>query len=127
MITLDEYFMGRRERYAADFEACYNDNATELLARVNRLLGYYGDYPGIRSGWRPPVINSAVCGAPGSKHLTGEAIDITDSTRFLSQWCDENLNLLERCELWIEDPHSTPSWVHLQSVAPRSGNRVFKP
>ena len=61
-----------------------------------------------------------------SKHLAGAACDVLDSDGSLMKWCRENVELLEKTGLWIEDDTSVPR-VHFQIFAPKSGNRFFKP
>ena len=65
----------------------------------------------------------------GSSHLYGCAVDIGDSDGKLKAWLQTdsgNLALIN-CGLWAEDYKSTPNWIHLQTYAPNSFNRVFKP
>ena len=133
--------MGREARYAADLTDEVTANAALLLKRVNRLLAAAAKEkvaPGIdkrsgtavASGWRPKAINDATANAgKASRHVTGLAIDLRDDPpgRALARWCLRNPKRLERIGLWMEDPRWTPSWVHLQAVPPRSGQRVFIP
>lgn len=140
MITLDDYFMGRDKRYLADLTEEVVNNAHELLGRVNLLLSWAhkdGVWPGtdehtgtpVASGWRPRGLNARTQNAAkGSKHITGCAIDLQDTPdRALARWCLRNLDLLAEIGLWMEDDRYTPSWVHLQSIPPQSGRRVFIP
>lgn len=62
-----------------------------------------------------------------SAHLSGEAADVWDRDRELKKFCVENLPLLEKAGLYMEDPTKTLTWVHLQTRPPRSGNRIFLP
>ena len=62
-----------------------------------------------------------------SKHLAGAAADIADPDGLLAKWCISNLQALKNIGLWMEDPGHTIGWVHLQMMAPKSGNRVFIP
>lgn len=62
----------------------------------------------------------------GSKHLSGEAVDISDPGFKLTDWCRENQDVLEQAGLWIEDDKSVHR-IHIQCVAPASGSRFFKP
>jgi hypothetical protein len=67
--------------------------------------------------------------AMGSSHLYGCAVDIGDADGKLKAWLKTdagNLALINN-GLWAEDYKSTPTWVHLQTYAPASFNRVFKP
>lgn len=65
--------------------------------------------------------------AMGSSHLYGSAVDIADADGKLKAWIKANPNKLVECGLWMEDPAYTKSWCHLQSYAPKSINRYFKP
>lgn len=65
--------------------------------------------------------------AMGSSHLYGAAVDIADADGQLKTWLKTNSYKLVECGLWAEDYASTPTWVHLQTYAPASFNRVFKP
>lgn len=141
MISLDQYWMGRDSKYPADLTDEIRNNAQLLLARVNDVLARAAaDHvePGLNaqtgtpvaSGWRPQAVNDATSNAgKSSKHITGHGIDIRDTVpgRTLARWCLLHKAVLEEVELWMEDPRWTPTWVHLQSIAPGSGNRVFVP
>lgn len=140
MLIPTDYWMGRDVTHAADLTDAIRANAAELLGRVNLLLTWaYADNvrpaldaktcSHVASGWRPPAVNDATPNAAhGSKHTTGEAIDLRDNgTRDLARWCLKNLDALEEIGLWMEDPQWTPSWVHLQIQPPKSRNRVFIP
>ena len=65
--------------------------------------------------------------AMGSSHLYGCAVDIADTDGKLKAWCVANKAKLVECGLWMEDPTSTKTWCHLQTYAPKSMNRIFKP
>jgi hypothetical protein len=43
------------------------------------------------------------------------------------RWCLRNLNEMETIGLWMENARWTPTWVHLQTVPPLSGHRVYVP
>lgn len=65
--------------------------------------------------------------AMGSSHLYGCAVDIADPDGKLKNWCMNHKERLVECGLWMENPYDTPTWCHLQTYAPKSMNRVFKP
>lgn len=67
--------------------------------------------------------------AMGSSHLYGCAIDIADPDGDLADWLQTSIGYgtLGECGLWMEDPKYTKGWVHLQTYAPKSMNRIFKP
>jgi hypothetical protein len=122
--------MGRDVTHAEELTDEINENAKDTVDKVNRLLTLAGrvETDTVNSGWRPrsirdPTQNNLVA----SLHLTAEAVDIGDTDRSLAHWCMENLDLLEAIELWMEDARWTPTWVHLQTVPPRSGKIVFIP
>lgn len=102
-------------------------NAAVLLSRVNTLLARLGDDYKMTSGYRTPLHNARINGAPRSHHMSGKAIDISDNSRELAKACILHQGWLEELGLWCEDPRATKNWVHFQSVPPRSGARFFIP
>lgn len=62
----------------------------------------------------------------GSKHLTGQAVDISDCDGKLYAFCEQNVPLLEEIGLWIEMKDGEKR-VHFQTVPPASGKRFFRP
>lgn len=100
-------------------------NLMELRARLNQL----GFKPPrvFTCTYRSPEHNARVGGAKKSSHLTGCACDIADVDCKLKDYLRTNPVLLAECDLYAEDFDSTPTWVHLQSVPPKSGRRIFKP
>lgn len=140
MITIAQYYMGRDALYPHELTPQIRINAARTMQLVNALLeeaAGEGVLPGIDaktnspvgSGWRPAAVNDKTANAASkSKHLTADACDIRDTRgRDLARWCLRNLEVLERLGLWMEDPRWTPTWVHLQTVRPGSGKRVFRP
>ena len=135
MITREDYF--GRQSWNPGPTPDVITNADELLIRVNALLDVINESfsgieaamkPYINSGWRPAAYNAMVPGAaPKSKHITGQAIDLADPDGELDDLLIHHTGLLEVAGLWMEHPLATKGWCHLQSVAPRSGNRVFYP
>ncbi len=96
--------------------------AADLAERVSKLLDHIGIYPSISSGFRTKDANAAVGGAKNSAHLSGRAVDLADANGTLETLITDDL--LERFNLWREDPARTKGWVHLDTV-PRK-NRTFK-
>lgn len=103
-------------------------NLEDLVRKLNAL------------GYAPPMRASSCLrsiadqkrinpSAMGSSHLYGCAVDIADPHGLLASWLQtiEGQRRLVECGLWMEDPKSTKGWTHLQSYAPRSMNRYFKP
>jgi uncharacterized protein YcbK (DUF882 family) len=127
MITLDDYLMGRDKKFPNDFNDDILKNAKSIVAKASEVLSAFGEKRKVTSGWRPPTINKMNNGAPKSQHMYGNAIDIEDGDGRLKKWCVTNIERLVELGLYMESPTATPSWVHLQQVAPRSGNRIFVP
>lgn len=132
MITLTDYWMGRDRQHAVSDEL--RAAASETVARANLLISSYraitkDDEPRtVTSGWRPPAINAATPNAaPRSRHITGQAIDISDPEGDLDEWCLDHPEILQSIGLWQEHPSATKSWCHVQTVPPKSGKRVFYP
>lgn len=127
-LKLADYYMGRDRQYYAELTPELRANARETVRRVNRLLQRAGLARKVTSGWRPAAVNATVPGAAkGSKHITCIAIDLEDRDGALDAWCMAHLDVLEELGLWLEHPNATPDWCHLQTLPPRSGNRVFEP
>lgn len=134
MITLSDYWMGRNKLYAKAWTGTIQINGCKTVERVNRLLALFEKDTGIKlftvnSGWRPVEVNDATSNAgKNSRHITAEACDMRDTAaRDFAQWCLNNLDQLSQLGLWMERPQWTPTWVHLQIVAPGSGHRVYIP
>ena len=128
MVTVEEYLMGRDKQYPNEFTTELRTNAQDTVSKINELLSAFGETRKVRSGWRPAAVNAATLGAaPLSKHMTCQACDLDDLEGDLDQWCFENRWALENIGLWQEHPASTKSWTHLQTVAPKSGKRIFYP
>lgn len=101
-------------------------NLEDLIRKVNAL------------GYQPPMRASSCLRslkdqerinpkAMGSSHLYGCAVDISDPKGELAKWLETRVATLMNCGLWMEDTRHTKGWVHLQSYAPKSMNRVFIP
>ena len=101
-------------------------NLEDLIRKLNAL------------GYQPPMRATSCLrsikdqqrinpNAMGSSHLYGCAVDIADADGKLKEWCIANKSKLVECGLWMEDPEATKLWCHLQSYAPKSMNRIFKP
>jgi hypothetical protein len=126
MITLTDYFGRMSHQFQPEPEVV--SNAQVLLERVNALLAELQWKPNINSGWRSAAYNALVPNAaPKSKHITGQAIDLSDPDGELDQLLFDDQRLLVKHQLWLEHPLATKGYTHLQSVPPRSNNRVFFP
>lgn len=134
MITLADYWMGRDKQYAAELTPEIVANAESTVERANLLLSKYKAATGdteirkVNSGWRPAAVNSATPNAAvRSKHMTGQAVDLSDPEGDLDEWCLDHPEVLEELGLWQEAPAATKGWMHCQIVPPKSGKRVFYP
>jgi hypothetical protein len=66
-------------------------------------------------------------GKPGSAHVQAAACDILDVDGKIWQWLVDHLDLVQELGCYLESRVYTPSWVHLQVIAPRSGHTIFLP
>jgi len=62
-----------------------------------------------------------------SNHLLAAATDFSDPNGVIHWWCRGNLDLLKELGLYIEDRGYTPTWIHIQSIPPKSGHQIFIP
>lgn len=146
-ITSEDYF-GKMSRLNGEMPSeIVRANADELLRRGNAILAAVADRvdddcvlaPRLNSGWRSASYNQVTQGAAVySRHITGEAFDVRDPEGIIDsvlfedwQKCKaegrEEYCLLAKYGLYMEHPLATKGWCHLQTVPPRSGNRVFFP
>lgn len=125
MISTTEYLMGRDKEYP--LTQALKENMEKLLHHVNNLSLECPIEFRVSSGYRPGKYNSAAGGSKFSAHTTCEAVDIVDSQGKIKRFLEANPKLLEACDLYAEAFASTPTWLHLTTRRPRSGNRVFIP
>lgn len=135
MIDLKAFYCGRDVTCSRELTDDIRRNAADMVVKANALLERAGfaQVCTVNSGWRPRQINAATPNASAtSHHLSGRAVDLPDPDRTLAAWCVNHLAVLGEIGLWMEDPRWTydangEHWVHVQTVPPRSGNRVFVP
>jgi len=133
VITLADYWQDRQETYADEWTFEVQQNAAELINRVNLLFKDLRIASArVTSGWRPREINQRIGGAPRSYHITGQAVDLKDNEgQDLSKTIIANKHLLHRYQLWMENPSFTrgnTNWVHLDmGTRPEMDLRVFNP
>lgn len=125
MISRDEVLMGRDKEFPLSEEL--EANLTKLLSALNQFRAAYGKPMYVSSGYRPDYYNKIAMGSPNSAHKTCEACDFYDHTGELDAWCLANLDVLEKCGLYLESPDATEGWTHLMIRRPASGHRVFIP
>ena len=118
-----DYLMDRQKEYPPTKEVL--DSAEILLDKVNRLFKELLIVPKVTSGYRPGKFNSKAGGAKKSAHMTGEAVDLRDTSNEIKKRI--TLDHLIKYDLYMEHPAHTNGWVHLQTRKTRSGNRIFKP
>lgn len=134
MISLKELLKGK------DFNSLpqeHQANMMELLLRINKVRTAYGKPMTVTSCYRSMQEHLDIYKRKGitdtnripmaSKHLYGQAVDISDPKGELDTWCQNNVALLEQIGLWIEHSDYTIGWTHFQIIPPKSGNRFFKP
>lgn len=131
MISREEYLQGK------DLPANLEANLIESLRRWNLFRALYGLPMIVDSGFRTMEdhlriyrqklgTHFDISKVPmNSAHLSAQACDFADADGSLKNWIASNPGVLESCDLYMEDPASTPSWVHLQSRA--TSKRVFIP
>jgi hypothetical protein len=114
MITTEQYLGEYSKTYGLYLSVDTLRNINRTLRCVNSVLSIakvsgvnLQGHPIVTLGWTPPGIHEY------SLHTTGEAIDIGDPVRSLSEWlakCD-NTTLID-FGLWMEDHNTT--YCHLQ-------------
>jgi len=118
----------------------HQDNLIMLKDKLNQFRSAYGKPLLVTSGYRSLEKHLAIYAAKGitdqskipmkSNHLFGLAADlvpIEDDIRHLHDWVWDNIKLMEELNLYFEALSYTPTWLHVQCVAPKSGNRFFIP
>lgn len=110
-----------------DLPAEQQHNLQMLVDRLNALFKGYSRPITVSSGYRRPVDNAAANGALQSWHMQCAAVDLHDADGTIWAYCLAHLDTCKALGLWLEDKRWTPTWVHLQIYAPKSGARIFKP
>lgn len=105
-------------------------SASVLLTKVNRLLDQVGiKNTKVSSGFRPSTINSKIPNAAKrSAHMTGLALDLNDPDGLLKKLIVHESGLLRSLGLFVENPASTPYWIHIDYVSRADReSRIFQP
>jgi hypothetical protein len=124
--TIDEVLMGRVS--FAQLSKVQQSNLKALIERCSTAFIGLKMPLIVSSGYRSPAINAAVPGsAKRSLHMDCAALDIADVDGRVRDYCLANLQTLKTVGLWLEDPRWTPTWIHVQIYAPKSGRRIFIP
>ena len=122
MISRDEILMGRDKEYPLN-ESLEN-NLNILLERLNKFREIYGTPMVVSSGYRPGKYNEIAHGAKNSAHLTCEACDFKDNDGELKKWILSHVDVLYKCDLYMEHQDNTPTWCHLQTR--KTSKRIFR-
>ena len=129
MITLQELLVGCSEK---DVSLSQMANLQDLLTKMNKVRKAYGKPMYVTSGFRSMAKhlqiykNLGKVAPMGSRHLQGQAADISDPQGDLMFWCQTNEPKLAEIGLWMEVPDEQKR-VHFQTIAPKSGRRFFYP
>jgi len=112
------------------------DNLAILLERVNKVRAAYGKPMIVTSGLRTMEDHLRIYREKGitdqskipmrSRHLFGQAVDISDPNGALYKWSQDNEPMLLSIGLWLE--RGTKGWVHFQIVpygSYKPGNSIF--
>lgn len=139
MITFKE-ILGKTP--ISEVDIAYQHNIEELVKRINVIRAAWGKPMLVTSGFRSMHDHKRIYSElnakrrsqnlpelkipMSSKHLYGEAVDISDPDGSLHDWCKANESLLEEVGLWCEEKDSQAR-VHFQIEPPNSGKRFFYP
>lgn len=134
MITMEEILKKTKfEDQSPEVQA----NLKDLLEKINKVRSAYGKPMTVTSGFRSMDDHLRIYKEKSitdqskipmkSKHLYGQAVDISDPKQELQSWCLANEAKLAEIGLWMEDFTATKNWCHFQTVAPKSGKRWFLP
>lgn len=107
-----------------------DNNLADLCIKINIIRAAYGKPMIVTSGLRSEsqqqqLILAGKSNATNSKHLSGQAVDISDPDGKVYDFCKANEDLLDKAGLWCEDRMG--GWQHLQTLPPKSGHRWFFP
>lgn len=123
----------------------HQKNLQDLAERVTFLEEAYGHLFKVNSGYRTWAQHKRIYQEINdrrmvqgkhdlpiplhSNHLIGNAVDVADPTGGLKVWLGKNLSTIEQPQinLYFEAFSWTNGFVHMQRVAPKSGNRWFIP
>lgn len=138
MLAMSELLKGKK---LEDLPADHQANLEILLERMNKVREKYGKAMTVTSGYRSMDdhlrIYKDLAKQRGqvydeskvpkqSKHLYGQAVDISDPDGSLFQWTKDNEQFLVDVELWMEEKDDVKR-VHFQILPPKSGKRWFLP
>ena len=130
MITIKELLSGNTlDKLPNDHQL----NIEDLRVKMNLVRTAYNKVMIITSGYRTLEHHKAIYLARGvtnpplgSKHLSGQACDVSDPDGSLMVWVKANVPLMESIGLWMEEADAQKR-VHFQTLAPKSQKRFFFP
>ena len=109
----------------------HKKNMVELAENIFEPLRMYVGGPiKINSFYRSPELNKAIGGSSKSQHCNGQAIDIDDTFKRMSnaemyQFVKEHLDFDQI--IWEFGTDKNPDWVHVSYVSPQQNrNRCLK-
>lgn len=127
MLSLKELLRGK------DFNSLpveHQANMMILLERINKVRIAYGKPMIPTSCYRSMQEHLDIYKRKGitdpnripmkSKHLYGQAVDISDPKQELQVWCRNNESKLKEIGLWLEDFAYTINWAHFQFIQYKS-------
>tara|TARA_R100000541_G_scaffold15751_1_gene25171 strand:- start:75 stop:530 length:456 start_codon:yes stop_codon:yes gene_type:complete len=107
------------------------NNMVELAENIFEPLRTYANGPiKINSFFRSPELNKAIGGSGKSQHCNGQAIDLDDTFKHLTnaemyRFIKENLDFDQI--IWEFGTDKNPDWVHVSYVSPQKNrNRCLK-
>tara|TARA_R110002012_G_scaffold223750_1_gene395715 strand:+ start:745 stop:1200 length:456 start_codon:yes stop_codon:yes gene_type:complete len=107
------------------------NNMVELAENIFEPLRTYANGPiKINSFFRSPELNKAIGGSSKSQHCNGQAIDLDDTFKHLTnaemyRFIKENLDFDQM--IWEFGDDDNPDWVHVSYVSPQENrNRCLK-
>ncbi len=125
-IKREDILMSREVEYPLGIVEA--SNLEVLLERINNFGFDYFSKSGknliVSSGYRPGRYNEECGGAACSTHLVCGAVDLKDADMKLKEFILKYPTLLEKYDIFMEDPGKTSTWVHLD-IKHRS-RRIFK-
>jgi zinc D-Ala-D-Ala carboxypeptidase len=105
-------------------DGCGLNITPKLLTLLNEFRKAYGKPMTVSSGARCLAVNLKAGGKTRSAHMDGLAVDFVRTPELAAFCTVENLT---KYGLYMEHLSATPTWIHLSSRPPKSGNRIFKP
>ena len=134
MISMNELLSNQAR--LGDLPNDVQNNLNDLLVKINKVRLAYGKPMIVTSGLRTTKHHLEIYARKGiyppkvpmkSNHLSGRAVDFSDSDGKLKAWVKDNIKLIEEIGLWLEDFSATKTWCHFQINPPKSGKRFFMP